>query len=287
MAFDCKGYEKGCCHCPALRFSGERDLSFQGYQIKKEFIDKTHLGTVSASTWLHHQTKNCSLFSNKPNFKIMLPVEETIYQPGNKSAARKELGLPVESKIILCGAASMDVPHKGMKYLGEALRILAKKLKTDPQVKEKVFLLLTGRGGSDCLPFPSRKLGYLKSKEKLAQAYQAADLFVCPTVQDSGPMMINEAVLSGIPVVSFNMGVAADLIRTGDTGYLARLAESPDLARGMEYILKLDKKAWQEMSHQCRQLGLKRCGANQQIKKIIRIAEWMIDHMPDSDSAAL
>ena len=80
-------------------------------------------------------------------------------------------------------------------------------------------------------------MGLIRDNASLALVYQAADIFVCPSVEDAGPMMIPEAMLCGVPVVAFNTGGAPDLIETMKTGYLAAYKDSFDLAQGMYNLL--------------------------------------------------
>ena len=55
-----------------------------------------------------------------------------------------------------------------------------------------------------------KSIGYL-SHEDLVHAYQASDIYLSPSVEDSGPMMLRQAAMTGIPTVAFNIGNALDL----------------------------------------------------------------------------
>jgi len=103
------------------------------------------------------------------------------------------------------------------------------------------------------------------------RAYQMADIFVSPSIEDSGPMMINESIMCGTPVVSFNMGVASDLVITNETGYLAMLRDAHDLANGIRELLTLSDKNYQLMKKNCRQVGMEKTSENSQISKLINI----------------
>ncbi|MDD2218299.1 MAG: glycosyltransferase [Eubacteriales bacterium] len=276
MSYDCRGYEKGCGKCPALRFGWKYDLSYRSYLKKAKYIAKTNISTVSASTFLYNQALNCNLYKDKMNYKIMLPVDERIYQPGCKERVREELDIPQYSKVILFGSASLNTPYKGIKYLLEALKILDGRFQDKPDFHTKILMLFAGNNNLHTeIPFPYKHVGYLKTSENMAKIYQAADVYVCPTIQDSGPVMINESIMCGTPVVSFAMGAAYDLVHTGQTGYRAKLKDSCDLANGIESILKLSAAEWQTMSNRCRQLGLKHCASAAQVNKMIEIGKGL------------
>jgi len=164
----------------------------------------------------------------------------------------------MEKKIIFVGSRSLKLERKGLKFFLEALQILANQSHVN---KDNVVVAIAGKGTKiETLinkTFQCKHLGFLKGDKMLASAYQAADLFVCPSIEDSGPVMINEAILCGTPVVSFEMGVAPDLVHADKTGYRAALKNSEDLAKGMAYVLDLSSDEAEKMSKQCRKLGMK------------------------------
>ena len=77
----------------------------------------------------------------------------------------------------------------------------------------------------------------LRDDVTLALAYQAAEVFVCPSTEDTGPRMIPEAVLCERPVVALNSGGAPDLVEPLRTGCLAIYEGSCDLAKGFLGVL--------------------------------------------------
>ena len=81
----------------------------------------------------------------------------------------------------------------------------------------------------------------MKDDRIVALVYKAADVFACPSIDDFGPMMINESVICGTPVVAFRSGVAPDLIRSDSLGYLANKFDSDDFSKGLKTFLKTGK----------------------------------------------
>lgn len=65
-----------------------------------------------------------------------------------------------------------------------------------------------------------RFLGFL-NQSQLPSAYRAADLFVLPSLFEPFGLVVNEAMLCGLPVaVSDRVGARFDLVRPGENGYV-------------------------------------------------------------------
>jgi glycosyltransferase involved in cell wall biosynthesis len=275
-AFDCTNYQNTCGECPALNSINEKDLSYINWKFKKKYIDNTNISLIAASSTLANQASRSSLFKGKKIEKLMLSVDENIFKPENKEKAQEYFNIPKGKKVIFFGAASLTEKRKGFKYLIEALNIMSKNINNTNLKNENIFLLIAGNKLPKVdIPYEYMHVGYLKTQNELALAYQASDLFVCSSIEDSGPLMITQAIMSGRPVVCFDMGVAPDLVHTGYTGFRARLKDSKDLACGIELILCMSDEDWQLVSNNCRKLGLSSCSLSTQslrLNKIINAA---------------
>ena len=271
-AWDCEGYKKACGKCPALYSTDTKDISYRNFSEKLHYIRQTNLTVVSGTHWLTKQAEQSALFAEKRIAQIMIGIDSDIFKPQDKLMGRTVFDLPMDKRIVFMGATAFNQERKGATYLIEALRILSASLQSD--VKEKLFLVIAGQGDGGILkdiPFPHKFVGYLNDDRILALAYQSADIFVCSSIEDSGPMMINEAIMCGTPVVAFEMGVAPDLVQTGKTGYRARLKDSEDLAKGIAHILSLSEDEYNTMSRSCRELGLSLCHPQVQMDKFEKL----------------
>jgi glycosyltransferase involved in cell wall biosynthesis len=264
-SWNCVGYSSKCGNCPGLGSNYELDLSRKNWIKKNTYIQKTNLTIVAPTYWLEKQASEATLFKNKKIKKIMLGVDSKVFKPDVRCEARKRLGIYTEKKIIFFGATTFE-KRKGMNYLLDALDILKHDKTFD---HNKVMLVIAGDISKISISlknsFEYNELGFIEDDRLLATAYQAADVFVCPSIEDSGPMMINESIMCGTPVVSFAMGVAFDLVQTGVTGYRAKLKNSRDLASGIKMILKLNPSEEKNISDNCKKLGLKLCSHNTQL----------------------
>ena len=136
--------------------------------------------------------------------------------------------------------------RKGIKELLEALPLV--------QAKDVVYVA-AGKTKGLQLPENTITVGYL-NEAQLIQMYQMADVYVCSSLADAGPMMVNQSLMCGTPVVAFPVGVSVELVQIRKTGYQAKYGDSADLARGIDAILSLPQNEWKEMSANCRKLGV-------------------------------
>ena len=242
-SFGCDGFTQVCGDCPQLTPSHAADHSRMVWQRKKEYLADLPICFVAPTSWGREKLAQSSLFRHHRCERIPYPIDPLTFRPFDQSIARDLLHLPQDKKIIFFGATYLEDRRKGMPLLLEALAEVRARMDSATISPDQVFLLVAGLNGHQLLPripFVGKYLGQLNDDLTLALAYQAADLFVCPSVEDAGPMMIPEAMMCGTPVVAFHAGGAPDLITTGETGYLARLADSADLASGILDLLEAD-----------------------------------------------
>ena len=270
-AWTCDGYTRDCGMCPALSSLHAYDRSYRTLQAKRRALEGIDLRVVAGSEWLDRQARRSALFRDRAVTKILLSVAPDVFAPGSKTVARRELGLPEDRKIILFGNQGLTLKRKGMSLLLDALSIFNNE---SPALARNVTVAIAGTMAADYrLPFEYRGLGFLTTDADLARAYRAADVFVCPSIEDSGPMMINEAIMTGTPVVSFEMGVAPDLVESGVTGYLARLRDSADLAHGLSFVLSRASQEYEALALSCRNLGLCACHPDRQVAQFAAVLD--------------
>jgi glycosyltransferase involved in cell wall biosynthesis len=262
-AWDCKRYQLNCGNCPGLYSSDSSDITYKNLNYKKKFLDLVDINVMALSEWQYTQAKMSTLFKSKTIHKILLPIDSSVFKPVDKVKLRMDLKINPDKKIIFFGAVSLTEKRKGMQYLIESLNRLKEILiSNDSDLGNNILLLIAGRGFDaivDLLPFESHYMGYLDNTHGIASAYQAADVFLCPSIQDSSPTMVNQSIMSGTPVVSFEMGVSLDLVITGETGHIAKIKDSNDMAQGLFNILKLNSDDYNKLSIRCRKLALELC----------------------------
>lgn len=277
-AWDCKGYIKSCGNCPAMCSDNENDQSRRNWEYKHEYVEKTTIFPIAGTEWQYRQLLQSSLYSNKPKSKVLLPINDLIFSPGGIGTARTKLKLPPLKKIIFFGSNSVNIKRKGFTKLLEALVYLETIISIE--LKNNIHLVIAGGGKLNLkkeFPFSHSRIGHL-SHNDLANAFRAADVFVSPSIEDSGPMMVNQSIMCGTPVVSFETGVALDLVHTGITGYRAK-TDIEDFAKGIHFILKMNQSEYEIMRNECRALGLRLSNSQIHVDSLLKIIHSLLKNV--------
>ncbi|MBQ3634643.1 MAG: glycosyltransferase [Bacteroidales bacterium] len=234
----CLEYTEHCGFCPFLRTPEKADLSYKGFLQKREVYGDVDLTAVACSNWLGSCATSSALLRKKKCITIPNPIDTKVFRPMDKNEARKELGLPTDKKLLLFGAASVSDTRKGYRFLLEALRIISDSF---PMIAKQIELVVFGRVkgqlNEDNHNFKTHHLDFISSTETLVKLYNAADVFVLPSLQDNLPNTVVESMSCGTPVVGFRTGGAPEMVVHEKTGYLAEVKNALSLAGGICSLL--------------------------------------------------
>ena len=249
-SWNCLGYQNKCSDCSALII--QKNMAMKNHAFKKYFLNKMHsVQLVASSSWAINQAKMSSLFKNLEKSLIYYPLDETFFKPRNKKLIRENLNIPIDNKVIFLGAHQISDPRKGIDFALKSLALLYSDLSESE--REKIAIVTAGNKDLNSLiNFQCFHFGIVSS-DVLAELYSSSDIFLCPSVEDNGPMMINEAVLSGCAIVSFNVGVSQDFV-SSENGYLAENFNEHDLFLGLKKVLNSDMLNLNKTS---REIGMK------------------------------
>ncbi len=235
-SFECTKYASGCQNCQMFPSNKRRDLSYKEFNKKINLYSKfDNLYFVSPSTWLYDCAKKSLLTKNKPVFYISNVIDNRIFKRFDKKVAKQILNLNPNDTIIAFGAITVNSPYKGWNYLQKALQMLYE------QNFRNISVLIFGSGFnqeiSDSIPFKTKFMGYLKDDYSAVIVYNAADIFIAPSLAETFGYVILESLLCGTPVVTFNVGGIPDLIKHKENGYMANYKDANDMVNGIKYCL--------------------------------------------------
>lgn len=267
-SYDCDRWKIGCGKCPYPEiYPGvPRDNTRQEWKLKNWVYNRSNLTIVTLSNWLTEQVKQ-SMLSQFPIYQIPNGIDTEIYQPLDSEKCRYVLGIPNNKKVLMFAALSLKDSRKGGDLLVEALSNLPTSL------KEETVLLILGDSGeaiSEAVGIPTINLGYVSSDRLKSIAYSAADLFIFPTRADNLPLVLQESMTCGTPMVSFKIGGVPDLVRPSISGYLAEPENVQDFCYGIVELLE-DTNLRVQMSQNCRQIAVEEYSLELQSQRYIEL----------------
>ena len=78
-----------------------------------------------------------------------------------------------------------------------------------------------------------------KNKQELAEYYAAADLFILLTRGDTWGLVINEAMMFSLPIISSDKCIAGlELVKNGENGFVVSLDDEDEIKNRIDYILE-------------------------------------------------
>lgn len=167
------------------------------------------------------------LYGADPNRIRLVPpgVESAIFSPGERSQARRAVGLSPEGPLLLF--AGRIQPLKGAEI---ALAALAA-LRGHGDASLAVIGGPSGPDGDETMAQLHRLAGTLgiedrvrfvlpQSHELLSSWYRAADVCLVPSRSESFGLVALEAAACGTPVVASAVGGLTTLVNHGETGFL-------------------------------------------------------------------
>lgn len=250
FAWDCKGYIEGCKQCPAIKSSHGSDIAKINFETKLANATKGKFQILTGSGWTLMQAKESKIYKNQLNFvNINSLIDTKVFNNKSRPFAKQIFNLKEENFYILMGCQNSNSKRKGFEYLLESLQILFEKL--DDEQRQRIKVLIVSRNLTESfkdIPFEKQHIDYVNDYRLLSLLYQASDVFVNSSIEDSGPMMVSEALACGTPVVGFNMGVVSNLVINNFNGYKAELKNANDLAEGLSLITQLSCIAFEKMS---------------------------------------
>lgn len=170
------------------------------------------------------------------------PNEITQQDEKTKQELRERFGITANDIVI--GTISRFIEWKGYRHILDAAEIMVKE-------NSNLKFFFTGTGGQRAeieKLVVEKKLhknvfftGWI-SRNEMPSYYGILDMYLHAAAFEPFGLVIPEAMLNGVPVVSTSTGAAKDAIHTGKNGYLVAAAKGELLAEGIRFMLQHDRK---------------------------------------------
>lgn len=234
----CGRFAEHCGACPAMRSQDPRDVSARVVRRKERALQQvltSRLVVVTPSEWLAGEVRRSHLFSRFATRVIPNGIDLDVFRPVDRAAVRRRLGIAPEHRVVLFVADRLRDSRKGWKLLQQALAPLL--------AQSNVRLLTIGEGDTTAMTGPNfQHLGRLADATAIRDAYNAADLFVIPSLQDNFPNTVLESLACGTPVAGFATGGVVDAVVPGECGLLAPTGDVAALAECLQALLSDDAR---------------------------------------------
>lgn len=228
---DCRKFEKACGQCPQRERIGRFDFTRANIKLRRRAAGSGNLHFIFPSRWIQSEAEKSLAIEGRSHL-IPNGFDSAPYRFPTRSEARHRLGLSPQEKVVLIGAHSLVNPYKGAEFALGALRSVA---------DHNPAALVLGH--------PSPELenvlkgmrvvapGFVSEKSHLANYYAAADLLLFPSLADNLPIMIQESMAAGTPVLAFDTGGIPELIDHGKTGWLVERGSQDALNFALRRVL--------------------------------------------------
>jgi glycosyltransferase involved in cell wall biosynthesis len=200
--WDCTGYQTSCLNCPA--FKGEaKSLAYHQFLSKSKNLQKVSVKLICSShTGINILKKTALKFEG---YSVLpFAIDTTIFDVPTPKPVAATNGF-----LIFFNAQNINDIRKGWSYFKETIFLLDQLLISSGHSNNVSILSVAY---DTHLPhFEKLKkiklvdMGcYANGEKDLAALYQSSNVLVCTSVEDLTPLMVNEALLCGTPVIGFD-----------------------------------------------------------------------------------
>ncbi|PWR69743.1 glycosyltransferase [Methanospirillum lacunae] len=251
--FSCMKWQHGCDDCPIRsKIKTLFPNSFHSnWEKKKDIFKKSRIYLITPSKWVLDNINN-SILSPAIIKSRVIPhgINTTVFSPGNKEKIREKLGLPLSAKIlIMTSKGGFDNKKFNWDFLRQSLKYLSR----DQIQGQIIFLILGGMNRTEVVnSIVIQEVPYQKEEIMVNKYYQAADLYIHTSKDETFGMSILEAMSCGLPVITTGNGAIPELIEDRITGILIQNNDPLHMANSIQNVL-VEKELLAKMGHCARE----------------------------------
>ncbi|TML72467.1 MAG: glycosyltransferase [Actinobacteria bacterium] len=219
---------------PATPGAPEFDRAFEALRRRPE-----RLARVQVTHEEMHELVLSAGVAHERVFRIPIGVDLEHFPLATaetKAGAREALGLPASAFVV--GSFQKDGVGWGEGFEPKLVKgpdVLVAALALLQEAVPELYVLLTGpargyvRRELERLGIPYRHT-VVASRDELARAYQALDVYLVSSRQEGGPKAMLEAMATGVPFAATRVGQAQELVLHGTNGWLVDVGDAEGLA---------------------------------------------------------
>jgi len=199
------------------------------YEKRKTIFEKVPIVYIGVSDRMNKKIAADPICGLNTVQTIYNGIDTTVFLPLDKIEARKILWLPLDKKIILSIAWSGG--KSNLKWLS-----YVKKIQDHYHEDSMLFVTLWNWVNKRVSNF-WREIWYVPSTD-MRLYFCAADCFLYPTLADNFPLVVEESIACGCPVVTFDTWWIPEIVQHKKNWYIAKYKDLKDLSFGFEWVMK-------------------------------------------------
>ena len=234
----CRGYLKQCGNCPQLPALGARcDFTAINLGINRRLAGESNIRYIFPSKWMREAAEGSLRFAENATV-IPNGFRSNGYNFLPKCDARLELGIRDQQRVVLVAAHFLGDPRKGVTFALAAIQSV-----TDLAP----LVIFVGIPPDDLeVQLPGIRFwltGFVSDKRRLGLLFAASDVFLYSALEDNLPIMVQEALAAGAPVVGFAAGGVSEMVDDQCTGWLCAPGNQVALNNNLRNALTRDDLA--------------------------------------------
>jgi glycosyltransferase involved in cell wall biosynthesis len=234
-------WRQGCGECPNLHVYPAllRDGTAWNLRRKAAIYQGMQVRVATPSRWLMERVHDSVLAPAVVESRVIPNgVDLQVFSPGDRAEARRALGLPVDSPVVMFAANQTRTnPFKDYATIVRTAEVLGAR-------GRELTLASVGDAG------PDRQFGGVRLRhfahqgtpDALVPFYRAADLYLHAAKADTFPNTVLEALACGTPIVATAVGGIPEQVDDGETGLLAPVGDAAALADAVGRLLDNDEQ---------------------------------------------
>tara|TARA_Y100000816_G_C26105202_1_gene586996 strand:+ start:2851 stop:4083 length:1233 start_codon:yes stop_codon:yes gene_type:complete len=263
----CENFSSGCFNCPASKTLDLGQLSSK--RLFSQFEKHKELDTCFLSpnyNFKHYIDK--SIYKGFKSNNLYIPIDESIFN--------RKKDLKGNKFKILFGARNIKDKRKGWDFFKEAILHFDQIAKKE-NLSKKIEIIVPGMDSRNFFEgkhFYFKKTKLATNEKDLSRIYQKVDLFINCSIQDAGPMMISESLMSGVPVISFDVGICSEVIKDFKNGFVVNEFNSRKISEKILFLSKLNENDLENYKEESRNVAINYCSNSSfsdQLKQILRV----------------
>lgn len=240
FGIDCERWKTGCGSCPDLSLfpAIKRDATAFNWERKRALLAASRLYIATPSQWMMDRVQESIIAPAAIDSRVIPNGVDTItFTPGDRAAARADLGLSPDTRVLLIAANGLR--HNVWKDYA-TLRGALERLGAQAWPWPLVVLAVGETAPAErigCIEL--RFIPFVADSARLAGYYRAADVYLHAARVESFGNVLLEARACGTAIVATATGGIPEQVPEG-TGLLVRPGDPAAFAQAVATLLRDD-----------------------------------------------